>query len=196
MIKSLESEITDLAPEIAEAAGVLAHDDELDLRQHPRSECGISMTTPVEVLRIWLYRGIRYDLAEAERQLIKARVGKDRWRQMHIVLTSNPTERVYPLDFCPELSPEAAAFYKRKDWFDFPPFPSLDTCDILADTLALGESGEIFDQYNLEQASRQLQYFTKKVNMLETTRNALADAHPLQWPGTTAAEWEAFHASH
>jgi hypothetical protein len=125
MINSLKIEMADLAPEIAEAAGVLARDDELVLRQQPGSKCGLLMTAPGEVLRIWLYRGIQHDLAAAERQLFKARVGEDRWRHMHLFLTSNPTERVYPLDFCPELSPEVVAFYKREDWFDFPEAPQL-----------------------------------------------------------------------
>ena len=115
---------------------------------------------------------------------------------MHLVLRSNPTGSVYPLDFCPELSPEVAAFYKRKDWFDFPPFPSLDTCDILADMLALGPAGEMLDHYGLKSVNAQLQYFSEKINMLEATRKALAEALPLQWPGTTAAEWDAFHTPH
>jgi hypothetical protein len=179
MIKSLESEITDLAPEIAEAAEVLARDDELDLRQHPHSDCGILMTTPGEVLQIWLYRGIQHDLATAERQLIKAHLGEDRWRQMHLVLTSNPTGSLYPLDFCPELSAEVVAFYKQEDWFDFPQAPSLDTCNVLADMLALGPTGELFDRRNLKSVNVQRQYFAKKIATLEATRKALADALPL-----------------
>jgi hypothetical protein len=196
MIKSLESEIADLAPEIAEAAAVLARDDELDLRQQPGSKCGLLMTTLEEVLLIWLYRGIQHDLAETERQLIEARLGQDRWRQMHLVLTSNPTGSVYPLDFCPELSAEVKAFYKQENWFDFPEAPSLDTCNVLADMLALGPTGELFDRRNLKSVNVQLQYFAKKIATLEATRKALADALPMEWPGSTAAEWKAFYKPH
>jgi len=118
-------------------------------------------------------------LAEVERQLIKARLGQDRWRQMHLVLTSNPTGSLYPLDFCPELSAEVVAFYKQEDWFDFPQAPSLDTCNVLADMLALGPTGEIFVQYELKRVNAQLRYFAKKIDTLEATRKALADALPL-----------------
>ena len=152
--------------------------------------------TSEEVLQIWLYRGIQHDLAEAERQLIKARVGEDRWRQMHLVLRSNPTGSVCPLDFCPELSPEVVGFYKRGDWIDFPSVPSLDTCDVLADMLALGPTGEIFVQYELKGVNAQLRYFAEKIDTLEATRKALADALPLQWPGSTSAEWHAFCTPH
>ena len=69
---------------------------------------------------------------------------------MHLVLRSNPTGSVCPLDFCPELNPEVVGFYKRGDWIDFPSVPSLDTCDVLADMLALGPTGEIFVQYELK----------------------------------------------
>ena len=58
--------------------------------------------------------------------------------------------------------------------------------------LALGPTGEIFVQYELKGVNAELRDLAKKIDTLEATRKALADALPLQWPGSTSAEWHAF----
>ena len=62
--------------------------------------------------------------------------------------------------------------------------------------LALGPAGEMFDRYKLKSVNVQLQYFVEKIVTSEATRKALADALPLQWPGSTSAEWHAFRTPH
>jgi hypothetical protein len=184
-----------LTPEMTAAAAAEAATEWLDLRQHPGAACAILIRTPTEAVTTWVLRGLQHDYRQADRQLLMARLGEGKWKEMKLDLLNKPGALVYPLDYCPEISPEEVAYLKTDE--GLMNLATLRCCEVtrtLADMLHMDEA-EFFMDFGLEWVEHMLSVLAEKVAALTTVRDMLQAALPETWPGTTPAEWEAHHTA-
>ena len=105
--------------------------------------------------------------------LATARAGQSRWKEIKLDLSERPQCDFFPIDFCPEISPELASYFKGpgKNDFDpmFPPF---------------GESAEVLGippralvrKHRLRQVNRSLNKLADRVSLCMRMREALRRA--------------------
>ena len=184
-----------LTPEMTAAAEAVVATKWLALRQYAGAGCGILMLTPPEVVTTWVLRGLEHDYREATRQLRMARLGEGKWKEMKLDLQGRPGALVYPLDYCPEISPEEVASLKTDEglWR----LEDLSCCEMtksLADMLCLGEA-EFFMECGIETVEQTLALLAVRIADLTKVRQALQAARLALWPGTTLAEWDAYRAA-
>jgi len=186
-----------LTPEMTAAAAALAKvaDQWLDIRQHESAACGILIRTPAEAVTTWVLRGLEHDYRLADRHLLMARLGEGKRKEMKLDLLNKPGALVYPLDYCPEITPEEVAYLKTDEGLrDLANLPCCDMTRKLTDMLCLGEA-EFFMDYGLETVEHMLSVLAEKVAALMTVRDMLQAALPETWPGTTPADWQAHHTA-
>jgi hypothetical protein len=113
---------------------------------------------------------------------------------MKLDLLGKPGAVVYPIDYCPEISPEQAARLKDDDdnCLSLKNPPSFVQTFWILDDLMLRGEGEILDSFHLEEFESTLRLCAEKIASLTRIREALRRALPQTWPGTTSAEWRAF----
>lgn len=136
--------MTDLltTPEILGAAELLAELGEINDEE---LACVIPIGSMEDALAYLAYRGVPAILEQVGYELARARAGQGSWKQMKLDLLEEPDDRICPIDYCPELAPELAAYYKshgREDLDNqlFPPPQLSEFADVLDRASCLGNA--------------------------------------------------------
>jgi hypothetical protein len=116
--------MTDLltTPEILAAAELLAELGEINDEELANV---IPIDSVEDALAYVAYRGVPAIFDQVGRELGRARAGQGSWKQMKLDLLEKPEGAICPIDYCPELAPELAAYYKGEGKMDLdnPLFP-------------------------------------------------------------------------
>jgi hypothetical protein len=105
--------MTDLltTPEILAAAKLMAELGEIN-------DEDLASVIPIDsvqnALAYLAYRGVPAIFDQVGRELGRARAGQGCWKQMKLDLLEKPESAICPIDYCPELAPELAAYYKKR----------------------------------------------------------------------------------
>jgi hypothetical protein len=121
--------------------------------------------------------GVSATLDQLDCELIKARVGQSRWKEMKQDLSEGP-QCGLPIDFCPEISPELAAYYKGPGKADLKDFGKTDFYPMFP---LLGESAEVLGiqpralvrKHWLPEVNRSLNKLADRVSLCMRMREAL-----------------------
>ena len=164
--------MTDLltTPEILAAAELLAELGEIN-----DDDLGsvIPINSVEDALAYVAYRGVPAILEQVGYELARARAGQGSWKQMKLDLLEEPENGICPIDYCPEIAPELAAYYKshgRQDLDNqlFPPPQPSEFADVLdVYTLALVR------EHTLEKVEGHLRRFARKIRQHAEMREAL-----------------------
>jgi hypothetical protein len=164
--------MTDLltTPEILAAAELLTERGEINDEE---LACVIPIGSMEDALAYLAYRGVPAILEQVGYELARARAGQGSWKQMKLDLLEKPESGTCPLDYCPELAPELAAYYKGhgKEDLDNQLFPPAQLSEF-ADVLEVCRS-VLVTEHTLEQVERHLRRFARKIRQHAEMREAL-----------------------
>ena len=164
--------MTDLltTPEILAAAELLAERGEINDEE---LACVIPIGSMEDALAYLAYRGVPAILEQVSYELARARAGRGVWKQIKLDLLEEPVDGICPIEYCTELAPELAAYYKGEGKMDldnqlFPP-PQLSE---FADVLEVCTSALVAKQTR-EQVEGHLRRFARKTRQHAEMREAL-----------------------
>ena len=125
-----------------------------------------------------VHYGVSATLDQVDCELTKARVGQSRWKEIKLDLSERPQCGFFPIDFCPEISPELASYYKGPGKADLKDFGKTDLYPMFP---LLGESAEVLGiqpralvrKHWLPEVNRSLNKLADRVSLCMRMREAL-----------------------
>ena len=102
-------------PEILAAAELLTERGEINDEELANV---IPIDSVEDALAYLAYRGVPAIFDQVGRELGRARAGQGCWKQMKLDLLEKPESGIWPIDYCPELAPELAVYYKSHGKMD------------------------------------------------------------------------------